>query len=253
MTRILLAIVAAGSISFGAFAQRVSGDVRLLSQPKTSGARTSSSFTVPATAVEALIGIPYFNASASGGTLDPSSVSLDGHTATRIDFADGGASKLSAALYRVSGLTAGSGKTIAYTLSATGSYTALEIGIEFFSSTPTYGAHAGATAASPGPATTSALANVSGDLIYSIYGAKDNFGSPPTACSGQSKLDEQDDMTDLVYFDFTTETGTGSSDAQCIGSGMTANIPAIVSTVMTFGHGQLLSGPTRRLLGGKVR
>lgn len=220
----------------------------MLSLSKTSGAHTTSSFTIPAGTTNGRIGFCFFN---DAGAELPTSVSVDGQTATLIDSSTS-ATTFQTATYKFSGTSTGAGKTAAYTLSATGNWFILEAALEFWDGTPTYGAHNATSGATS--ATTSSLANSSGDLIESLHcsNSDDNtftFGSGQSEVSG----DPTTDATDGAIFGFTNETGSGVSDAQSITS---AHNPSIDSTVIAFatgGTGQLLSGPTARLLGGKVR
>jgi hypothetical protein len=126
---------------------------------------------------------------------------------------------------------------LAYTVPATGIFFAMGVEIEFRDGSLAIGDSDAVEAASPGPASTKALANANGSEILSAYATKDNFGSPPTPGSGQSKLDEVDDTSGQVYFGFTSETGTGTGDVQSIGLGGTANIPVIASIVLTAAAG----------------
>jgi hypothetical protein len=209
------------------------GSVRLSNQAHASGANTSSSFTLTAGTTTILANVCYYNDTGPDSTTKATSVTIGGGSASFIVGA-GTSSSLYADLFKVtSGFSTGAGQTVSYTLSATGTYSVVEIALDFYDGTPTFGASAAAAAASPGPATTSSIANSNGDLILSGYCTKDDFGSAPTAGTGQSKNSETDDTTGHVYYGFTTETVTGASDAQSIGAGMTANIPAIASTVVT--------------------
>ncbi len=237
------------AVAFAADAARKTPSTRLSNQAMTSGAHTlTGAANIPAGTTTIDIGICYYNDTGPESTARPTLVKVDGQTATFVAGA-GSNSTHYAALYRLnSGFTTGSSKNVEYTLSATGNYFILNIGLEYRDGTATYGASAAAAAASPGPATTSAIANTSGDELIAFYCTKDNFGSPPTAGTGQSKLDEVDDTSGGAYYGFTTETATGTSDAQSIGAGGTANIPAIAAHAVTFST----AGAPSSALGGAV-
>lgn len=205
------------------------GFVRASNAAKTAGAKTFS-VTPPSGSTWFVAHSCYYN---DNSKQDPTSVSLGGQTATNRASA-GNSSTVYSAIY--TGAVSGTGsQTFAYTMPATGTFFALAWGIDFYDGTPTFGAAAAASAASPGPATTSALTNQVGDLILSSYCTKDNFGSAPNAGVGQTKLDETDDTVSLVYYGLTTETGSGTPDAQSIGFGGSANQPAIASVVVSLG------------------
>jgi hypothetical protein len=209
-------------------AARLTPAIRSSNPTKTSGAH-SISVDIPAGTTWALIGFCYYNDTGPKATTDPTSVSLDGQSAGSPINSAGSTSTVYTALYKVSGTSTGSSKTLAYTLSATGTYSALAIAVEFESGTPTYGANgANNTTGSPGTATTSSLGNSNGDLILSAYCVGSANGAP-TAGSGQTKLDDTNDAVGSTYYGFTTETATGAGDAQAI----TGQIPSITSTVVT--------------------
>lgn len=253
----LLVLVVAAIHITPAEAARDIPATRQSNQPHASGANTSSAFTIP-TSTDALIHLCYYNDTGPEATVRPTSVSLNGTAATLITSA-GATSSLFSALYKASGYATGASKTLSYTLSGTGTYTVVEVSIEYRDGSPTIGTTGAGSAASdvqnsPGPASTSGINNSAGSEIVAAYCSKDNFGSPPTMGTGQSKLDETDDMTGLVYYGFTTEAGTGSADVQTVGAGGTANLPVIsaVSLNPSGNQGQLASGPFKRLLKGKL-
>jgi hypothetical protein len=174
----------------------------------------------------------------------PTSVSLDGQTATLID-SGGTTSTTQVAIYKVSGFATGAGKTLAYTVGASGSWFGMDIAIDYRTGTPTYGAHATSAVTGAGPASTSGLANTSGDEFIAIYCSRDTDGTQnPSVGTGQSKLDETWDSAGSIRYGFSTETGTGSADVQTIAAGGTGNIPSIAAVVGFDEHaGRLHDGP----------
>lgn len=239
MRRILAALVVAALYITPAEAARLTPSIRSSNVAHTSGAQ-SISISIPTGATSALIGFCYYNDTGPESAVRPSSVSLDGQSATYIAGAGTSVSPstLFTGIYKATGFSTGASKTLAYTLPATGIFFAMSIGVEFRDGTATFGttgaaSAAASSAASPGPASTSGINNTSGDELLAFYCTKDNFGSPPTAGTGQSKLDETDDTTGLDYYGFTTEAATGSADVQTIGAGGTANLPSIAAVAVT--------------------
>lgn len=236
-------VVAIAAVSYvhSAEAQRITPSTRA-NVPAGSGAQSTSVTTQAASS--ALVAFCFYSGT-SGQKV--TGLTLDGQTGTELDSATNNAGGF-VVLFKVPFTITGGSKTLAYTNDA--NFFNMDVAIEFFNAVPTYGAHGNATSGgAPGTATTSALVNTAGDKIYSAY-CEDRAGGSTTPGSGQTKLDETDDGIDYIY-GFTSETGTGTSDAQAI----TGGTPGIASIVMTFPstQAQLLSGPTRRLLGGKVR
>jgi hypothetical protein len=212
-------------LSFAALADRVTPSSRLSNVTHTSGAHTASA-DIPATSTFAVI---YFCGFDDDGLHSPTSVTLDGQSATLID-ESGTTGVTQSAIYKVAGFATGSGKTLGYTLSATGNWFIADFAIEYRTGTPVYGAHGAGNTPGDGTASTSSLANTSGDEIISGTCYTDANGVSSVG-TGQSKLDETHDTTGTTYFGFTTETGTGSGDVQSVGGG-TAHNSSIASTVV---------------------
>lgn len=222
-----VALLVALLFTVSAYAGRLTPSIRLSNIAHTPGAH-SVSIAIPSGATAAVISFPYYN---DASKQDPTGVGLDGIGATNRGSA-GSPSTLYIATYTVTGFSTGAGKILTYTVPATGTTFALALAVEFLDGSLIIGDSDAVAAASPGPASTKSLANSNGNTILSAYATKDDFGSPPTPGVGQSKLDEVDDTSGMVYYGFTTETSTGAGDVQSIGFGMTANIPVIASVVL---------------------
>ena len=235
---LLVAILAA----MPAYATRLTPSTRLTNQAQSSGAQTST-VDIPSGATWAIIGFCYYNDTGPNATVRPSSVTLDGQSATLVASA-GSSATYYAAIYKVAGFATGASKTLGFTLSATGLYFANDINVEYRDNTPTYGASDAANTTGFGPASTSALANTSGDEIISLYCSKDTDGTAdPAVGTGQTKLDDTYDSAGSLREGFTTETGSGTSDVQSIGVGGTGSLPAIASVVVTTAAGAFDSTP----------
>jgi hypothetical protein len=188
----------------------------------------SGTVSIPSGAVEAVVAFCYYNVASAA---DPISVTLDGQTATFIASQAVNTTD-NVAIYKVKNFSTGASKTLSWNNNSGSAYSVLEAAIEYRDKALTYGASGAAgTGSTPGTATTSSLANSSGDIILSAYSVDvttiSGFGS------GQSNLDQTDDATGNLSYGFTTETGTGSSDAQAV----TGNHAAIASVVFTEASG----------------
>lgn len=202
---------------------RITPSSRVSSLTAASGAQ-STTVTIPANASWAVVALHY-----APSATPPTSVTLDSQTCTLID-SQNSTTADQVAIYKVSGFSTGASKTFAWT-NPSGLFGAVNLSIEYRDGTPTYGAHAVALAASNGgTATTSSLANSAGDEILTAYTC--DSATVPTAGAGQSKLDDSFDGT-FYRYGFTTEPGTGTSDAQAI----TGNFPGIASTVISVTGG----------------
>lgn len=161
----------------------------------------------------------------------PTSVTLDGQTATLIDSA-GTTNTVQVAEYKVTGFSTGSGKTLGWTVGSSGIFFGMNFAIEYRDGSPTYGDHASSAQPGSGPASTRGIANTSGDELVAAYCAKDT-GGDPTMGAGQTKQDQTDDATGLIYYGFTTETGAGSADVQSVATGGSGQQAAIASVAIT--------------------
>jgi beta-lactam-binding protein with PASTA domain len=206
---------------------RETPSIRLTNQTHSSGAKTAS-VSIPTGTTNAIIAF-YFESTNSNQA--PTSVSLDGQSATKQVSAEV-SGQMDIATYTVSGFATGAGKTLAYT-NGTG-YTVLDVAIEFYDSTPTYGANTEDWCTSCGTLTSSALANTSGDNVLCPY-AFNGSGSVSGVGAGQTKLDE---TTGASIYGFTTkagaggtttvsftETGTGTLGYNCIVITLAASTP----------------------------
>lgn len=236
----LLSVVVATAIHITpAEAARLTPSIRSSNVTYTAGAH-SISVSVPAGTTSALIGFCYYNDTGPESSVRMSSVSLDGQAAQYITGAGTASSPTTTftGLYKVTGFGTGAGKTLSYTVPATGTDFAMSIGVEFRDGSLTFGTTGAASAAassqaSPGPASTSGINNTAGDEFVAFYCTKDDFGSPPAVGTGQTKEDETDDTTGRVYYGFSTEPATGAADVQTIGAGGTANLPSIAAVAVT--------------------
>ncbi len=206
-------------LAFSAEAARKTPSSRISNATLGAGTHTAP-LNVPSGTTQVFVEGCYFN---DAGEV-PTGLTLDGQPATLVDRASG------LSLWRFAGVTTGAGKVLSYTLSATGNWFALDFGAEYRDGAATYAVHAAAQAAGGPPvtATTSALVNANGNEILSAYCVnRDSGAGSPTMGSGQSKLDETDDGANAIY-GFTTETATGSDDAQSV----TGRSVLIVSVVL---------------------
>jgi hypothetical protein len=223
--RAILAAIVLLSLAFSAQAARKTPSSRISGATLGAGTHTAS-LNVPSGTTQVFVEACYFND--AGGEL-PTGVTLDGQPATVVDKANASPQAFGLVLWRFAGVTTGSGKVLSYTLGSTGNWFSLDFAAEYRDGTATYAVHDAAQTpgAPPVTATTSALANANGNEILSAYCVNRDAGAgSPTVGSGQSKLDETDDGAQSFY-GFTTETATGSSDAQSV-TGRTVSIVSVV-------------------------
>lgn len=206
---------------------RLTPSSRITGLASTAGAKTTT-VSIPSGCTWALVAFWYYSGTSSN---PPTSVSLDGQSATRIDGAEDNTAD-QVTIYKVSGFSTGASKTLAWTNPSGYTATGLIAGIEYRNGTPTYGTHGSGFGTT---ASTASLANSNGDEIISAY-----VGDPATAITpgaGQSKLDETDDLTANLRGGFTTETATGTGDVQSV----SGDICGIASTVVTVTSDTLLA------------
>jgi hypothetical protein len=206
---------------------RLTPSTRASSLTTSSGAQ-STTVSTPAGATWAVISFVWGSLTSNNA---PTSVTLDGQTATKIVSTEVAGSDC-IAIYRVSGFSTGASKTLAWTAGNT--YTALNAGIEYRDGTPTYGA-TDADFGGSGTLTSVSLANSNGDEILAAYIAETNdisgFGS------GQTQLDG---TAGSLFYGFTTETGTGVSDVQSFTSSNNKGYAVVVVTVAAAGTRQTI-------------
>lgn len=204
MTRLVVVLLLALSLSPTAQAfTRETPSVRLGVQPTSSGAQ-SASISIPTGTTNAVISFYFASISTNQA---PTSVSLDGHSATK-KVSDEGAGVMAIAMYTVSGMSTGASKTLAWT-NGTG-YTVLDVAVEFRDSTPTYGATDFDDCNSCSTLSSAALANSSGDELLCAYGLN-GAGSISGVGAGQTKEDES---VGYSIYGFTSATGSGSATAE---------------------------------------
>ncbi len=198
---VAFAAVLAGVLVYvpDAQATRETPSIRLSSQSTSSGAK-STSVSIPSGTTNAIISFQFGGVNSNAA---PTSVTLDGQSATK-KVSGETAGQMMIAVYTVSGLSTGAGKTFAYTNGS--GYTVLDIGIEFRDGTPSYGATDTDNCNGCGSLTTNSLANSNGNEFLCAYSA--NGGTLSGVGSGQSTLDDTSGGSD---YGFTTKTTTGTS------------------------------------------
>lgn len=179
-----------------------------------SGAQTAT-VSIPAGTVKAVVGFFFFNAANSQA---PTSVTLDGQTCTKRASIEVNTANM-VALYDVTGVSTGAGKTLAYTNPS--AQTFINIGIEFRDTGLTLG-NTGSNSQNAANVTASDnIAVTTGDEIISGYGC--DVGTAITVGTGQTKLDET--TTAGETYAFTTESPSTGTDTQSV----TGDFPGIAS------------------------
>jgi hypothetical protein len=196
---------------------RLTPSTRASSLTSTAGAQTTT-VSIPATATFAVIAFSFSNVNGA-----PSSVTLDGQTATKIASNEVGGS-IEIAIYKVANFGTGASKTLGWTNPS--GIANVNAAIEYRDGTPTYGASDSDFGGS-GTLSSVSLANSNGDEIIAAYAGDASLSS---VGSGQTQLD---DTTGSLFYGFTTETGTGVSDTQQFVSSGNKTYAVVVVTVST--------------------
>jgi hypothetical protein len=210
-------------------ATRKTPSTRASALTNATGAHTTS-VNIPPGSTWALIFFSYSNVNGA-----PSAVTLDGQSATKIASNEIGG-LIEGALYKVSGFSTGSSKTLGWTNPS--GIMATEAAIEYRDGTPTYGA-TDADRTSSGTLSSSALANTSGDEI--LCGFSSNPFSLSAVGSGQTQLDA---TSGTSYYGFTTETGAGGTEVESWTSSGGHTYACVVVTVAAGGAPTFPAGPT---------
>jgi hypothetical protein len=225
---------------------RLTSSTRLSSQATGSGAHSVSTVTIPPGTTTAVVTF-YFGVSSSNNA--PTPVTLDGQSAVKKVSNETGNTMQIASYAITTGLTTGASKVLNWTNPV--AYSALDIGIEYFDGSNTFGATDTDNCSGCGTLTTNPIANTSGDNILCAYGG--NGGNLTGSGAGQTTLDDTSGTSDYGY---STKTGAGGTAtlAFTFSGGLDAYVcMAITTAAAAGGVANLVGGKLLRPSGGLAR